>query len=252
MTVSERIFGLIKQKGYTQKEFALKTGIAESTISDWKKKGTNPVSDKILMICEVLEVSPYFLLSGAENKGDRSRENQTFVVSKASDQGELVSCFESLDEAGRKDALKYLKKLAGGGKDGGAGKEAGTGTAAKAGGTSKTVDASKAAEKPGTSAKSEDTVKPKTAEKPAVPHLPDIRTIASDEADHLIKPSEDDGGKKKKDKKDKSKDKGKIKDKSKDKDGSKDKSEDKIKDKAKDKGKKKDKKKKKKGYLLDR
>ena len=73
MTISERIFELIRERGYTQKEFSKKTGIAESTISDWKKKGTNPVSDKILIICEVLEVSPYYLLSGIENKDGRSR-----------------------------------------------------------------------------------------------------------------------------------------------------------------------------------
>ena len=72
MTISERIFELIRERGYTQKEFSKKTGIAESTISDWKKKGTNPVSDKILIICEVLEVTPYYLLSGIENNDKRS------------------------------------------------------------------------------------------------------------------------------------------------------------------------------------
>lgn len=68
MTISERIFVLLKERGFTQKEFSKKTGIAESTISDWKKKGTNPVSDKILVICDVLEVSPYYLLSGVERE----------------------------------------------------------------------------------------------------------------------------------------------------------------------------------------
>lgn len=222
MTVSERIFELIKERGYTQKEFSKKTGIAESTISDWKKKGTNPVSDKILMICEVLEVSPYFLLSGAENKGERSRENRTSVVPGTSDTGELMACYEVLDAAGRKEALKYLKKLAG---EGIAAKEpAGTRASVKPGDT----------EKPKAAVKTKDTEKPKAAAKPAISHLPDIRTIASEEADYLIKASEEeDGIKKKKDKKDKSKGKDKKK-----------------KEKSKDKG--KDKKKKKKGYLLDR
>lgn len=224
MTVSERIFELIKERGYTQKEFSKKTGIAESTISDWKKKGTNPVSDKILMICEVLEVSPYFLLSGAENKGERSRENRTSVVPGTSDTGELMACYEVLDAAGRKEALKYLKKLAG---EGIAAKEpAGTGASVKPGDT----------EKPKAAVKTKDTEKPKAAAKPAISHLPDIRTIASEEADYLIKASEEeDGIKKKKDKKDKSKGKDKKK-----------------KEKSKDKDKSKDKKKKKKGYLLDR
>ena len=235
MTVSERIFELIKERGYTQKEFSKKTGIAESTISDWKKKGTNPVSDKILMICEVLEVSPYFLLSGAENKGERSRENRTPVVTGTSDTGELMACYEALDAAGRKEALKYLKKLAGEG--GSAAKEpAGAGASVKPGDTEKP----KAAVKTKDTEKPEDTAKPKAAAKPAISHLPDIKTIASEEADYLIKASEEeDGIKKKKDKKDKSKDKGKDKDKKK-------------KEKSKDKDKSKDKKKKKKGYLLDR
>ena len=65
-TVSDRIFELLKERKMSQKEFSQKTGIAESTISDWKKKRTNPVSDKILIICEVLNVTPYNLLSGAE------------------------------------------------------------------------------------------------------------------------------------------------------------------------------------------
>ena len=237
MTVSERIFELIKERGYTQKEFSKKTGIAESTISDWKKKGTNPVSDKILMICEVLEVSPYFLLSGAEKKGERSRENRTSVVPGTSDTGELMACYEVLDAAGRKEALKYLKKLAG---EGIAAKEpAGTGASVKPGDTEKP----KAAVKTKDTEKPKDTEKTKAAAKPAISHLPDIRTIASEEADYLIKASEEeDGIKKKKDKKDK-------KDKSGDKDKSRDKKK-KDKDKSKDKG--KDKKKKKKGYLLDR
>jgi transcriptional regulator with XRE-family HTH domain len=245
MTVSERIFELIKERGYTQKEFSKKTGIAESTISDWKKKGTNPVSDKILMICEVLEVSPYFLLSGAENKGERSRENRTPAVTGTSDTGEIMACYEALDAAGRKEALKYLKKLAGEG--GSTAKEpAGTGAAVKSGDTEKPKDTAKPkavvkpgdTEKPKDKAKPKDTAKPKATAKPAISHLPDIRTIASEEADYLIKASEEeDGNKKKKDKKDKSKDKGKDKDKKK-------------KEKSKDKS--KDKKKKKKGYLLDR
>ena len=49
-TVSDRIFELLKERKMSQKEFSKKTGIAESTISDWKKKRTNPVSDKILII----------------------------------------------------------------------------------------------------------------------------------------------------------------------------------------------------------
>ena len=65
-TISDRIFELLKERGMSQKSFSQKTGIAESTISDWKKKKTNPVSDKILIISETLGVTPYELFrSGA-------------------------------------------------------------------------------------------------------------------------------------------------------------------------------------------
>jgi transcriptional regulator with XRE-family HTH domain len=49
MTISEKIFELLRERGMTQKEFAQATGIAESSISDWKRKKTNPVSEKILI-----------------------------------------------------------------------------------------------------------------------------------------------------------------------------------------------------------
>lgn len=45
--IYERIFELIKLNGMTQKEFSKATGIPESTISDWKKKGYNPGLDKM-------------------------------------------------------------------------------------------------------------------------------------------------------------------------------------------------------------
>ena len=109
--ISDRIFELLKERGMTQKEFAQKTGIAESTISDWKKKRTNPVSDKILIISEVLGVSPYELLSGAEHIGERSRENTTYVISKDTELGALIETYQRLDSGLQKQLLGYLAAL---------------------------------------------------------------------------------------------------------------------------------------------
>lgn len=53
----------------SQKEFSERTGIAQSSISDWKRKRTNPVSEKILIICEV---TPYELLAGTDGVGSRN------------------------------------------------------------------------------------------------------------------------------------------------------------------------------------
>ena len=54
MMISERIFRILKEKRISQKYFSEQTGIAQSTISDWKRKKTNPTSDKVLAICDVL------------------------------------------------------------------------------------------------------------------------------------------------------------------------------------------------------
>ena len=72
----------------SQKEFSQRTGIAESAISDWKKKNNNPVLDKVLIIFEVLGVTPYELLSGAEGKGTRS---QTIRCMACKESGDSIS-----------------------------------------------------------------------------------------------------------------------------------------------------------------
>lgn len=110
-TISDRIFALLKEQGMSQKEFAKRTGIAESTISDWKKKKTNPVSDKILIISEVLGVTPYDLLSGAGHTGARSRENVTYVIDKGTELGMLVKSYQDLDESMQRRLLGYMEAL---------------------------------------------------------------------------------------------------------------------------------------------
>ena len=57
MTISERIFKLMEEREITQMDFSKATGIAQSNISDWKRKKTNPSADKIMIICNVLKVT---------------------------------------------------------------------------------------------------------------------------------------------------------------------------------------------------
>ena len=66
MKISENIFAIMEQKGMSQLELATKTGIAQSVISDWNTKKTNPAANKIMIICKALDVSPEELLEGME------------------------------------------------------------------------------------------------------------------------------------------------------------------------------------------
>lgn len=111
MTISERIFELLKQRGMTQKEFSNRTDIGQSTISDWKRKKTNPSADKILTICEVLEVSPEELLSGKEPVRVKGRKQGFYVVEKTSELGGLIREYEGMDQFQRERLLGYLHAL---------------------------------------------------------------------------------------------------------------------------------------------
>ncbi len=110
MIISQKIFELIKAKGMTQKEFALATGIAQSTISDWKTKGTNPAADKIMVICDVLGVTPVELLTSGEQF--KSYEpDKTIIVEPGTEKYELIECIKLMDEAQVHRVMAYVKKL---------------------------------------------------------------------------------------------------------------------------------------------
>ena len=111
MTISERIFDLLEQRGMSQKEFSEKTGIAQSSISDWKRKKTNPVSEKILIICRVLDVTPYELLGGTDGIGSRSNPSEMILIDKNSEYGSAVMEFLALDKVRQGRLLGYLKAL---------------------------------------------------------------------------------------------------------------------------------------------
>lgn len=110
MIISEKIFELIKAKGMNQKEFALATGISQSTISDWKTKGTNPAADKIMVICDVLGVTPVELLTS----GDQFKSYEpdiAVVVEPGTEKYALIEIIKKMDDAQVERLAAYLKKL---------------------------------------------------------------------------------------------------------------------------------------------
>ena len=68
MTISERLFEIMKEKSISMPELARMTGISRHTIFDWQRRGTNPGADKIMVICEALQITPEYLLNGSEGE----------------------------------------------------------------------------------------------------------------------------------------------------------------------------------------
>ena len=111
MTIRDRIFQKLTEREMTQKEFAKRTGIPETTVSDWKKKKTNPTAEKILIICKVLDVTPEWLLSGVETHGTRSNPTSIIAVGSGTEAGELVAIFNSCDAAMQARILGYVQAI---------------------------------------------------------------------------------------------------------------------------------------------
>lgn len=112
MTIRDRIFDKLAELNMTQKEFAKRTGIPETTISDWKKKKTNPTSEKILIICKALNVTPEWLLSGVETHGTRSNPASIIAVDAKTDAGMLLEIYNSCDNAMQARIIGYAQAIA--------------------------------------------------------------------------------------------------------------------------------------------
>ena len=111
MTISDRIFERLAQITMSQKEFSEITGIKQSTISEWKKNGTNPSSDKLLGICRALDVSPEWLLSGVDPAASRGKNREYYVVDVHTETGLMIEAFNKLDRSRRDRLMGYLEAL---------------------------------------------------------------------------------------------------------------------------------------------
>lgn len=111
MTISERILKVLKDRNMTQAEFAKQVGIATSTISEWKKRKTNPTADKIMDICNVLQITPEQLLTG---KGIEDEENITVTSREGCFTPydiQLVQDYHGLKEEQQKRLMAYMEAL---------------------------------------------------------------------------------------------------------------------------------------------
>lgn len=111
MTISERIFERLAELSMTQKEFSEKTGILPSTISEWKKNKTNPSSDKIMVICKTLKVSPEWLLSGIDAAKSREKNNNYYIIDKNTSLGRVIAYYNLLNPYLRERALGYIESI---------------------------------------------------------------------------------------------------------------------------------------------
>ena len=108
MTISERLFSIMQEKNISMPELARRTGISRHTIYDWQKKNTNPGADKIMVICEALQISPGELLVG--NDSDTMPEYNYDLPGSDIDKQIMNEC-QNLSNAQKKRLLAYMSML---------------------------------------------------------------------------------------------------------------------------------------------
>ncbi len=106
MTVSDNIFRLMEERSISQKELSGKTGIPQSTISDWKHKQVNPGADKILVISAAIGVTPYEILCE-----DEAALAGDVVVERGTEEFFLLECFRNLQETQKARLFGYLEAM---------------------------------------------------------------------------------------------------------------------------------------------
>lgn len=87
--IYEKIFTRLDELHMSQIELSKKTGIATSTISDWRKKKINPQADKLVAICKALDMSLVNLLCDEDY-----REQQTVSTEFSIDENYMLEMFQ--------------------------------------------------------------------------------------------------------------------------------------------------------------
>lgn len=87
----------------SQTELSRRTGIATSTISDWRKKQINPQADKLVAICKALEISLVDLLC------DEEEDAQQVVVDYLFDDKYVLELAKASEFSDRKNLSIYFK-----------------------------------------------------------------------------------------------------------------------------------------------
>ena len=108
MTISERLFSIMREKNVSMPELSRMTGISRHTIYDWQKKNTNPGADKIMVICRALQISPEELLVGT---ADEITGKHDLSVSGNETEMQIIRDYRNLSDAQKKRLLAYMSML---------------------------------------------------------------------------------------------------------------------------------------------
>lgn len=104
MTICERMFDIMEKRGVTAYVLAQKTGLSNSTLSNWRTRNTDPPSKYIVPICEAIGCSVEYLLTGADT-GETSSLNVTC------DELEMLDLYRRMSKRDQLLLLGHLQEI---------------------------------------------------------------------------------------------------------------------------------------------
>ena len=108
MTIGERLFKIMNEKNISMPELSRMTGISRHTIFDWQRRNTNPGADKIMVICEALQITPEELLVGKQD--NEKPEYDHSIITDDIEMQIMKECHD-LSEEKNKRLLAYVSML---------------------------------------------------------------------------------------------------------------------------------------------
>lgn len=108
MTISERLFVIMKKKNISMPDLSRMTGISRHTIFDWQRRGTNPGADKIMIICEALQITPEELLIG---QTDSLSVLEDVCYDEYSFETQIIEICQGFSDKQKRRLLAYVSML---------------------------------------------------------------------------------------------------------------------------------------------
>lgn len=100
MNINERLFQTMKLRKITQENLANALNTSQSVIAGWKNRGTIPSIEYLPIICEVLDISWEYLVTGEES-------NEYYTT----EEKRLVEQFRGTDDTGKKRIMEYVQDM---------------------------------------------------------------------------------------------------------------------------------------------
>lgn len=100
MTFSERLFELLELQGISQYRFAKELGVSTSRVSQWKSRKSNPPTNLLYKISQILGVSMEYLLTGEDG------------VASTKEDTKVLTLYHSMNDEGKEKALEQLEFFA--------------------------------------------------------------------------------------------------------------------------------------------